>query len=169
MSALAKVARYFFVFLAIVLLVLVAYTLFTLNWAYSAGDRAGVVQKFSKKGWLCKTWEGELLQVALPSVLPEKFEFSVRDEAVARQLLDNIGKRVVVSYEQHKGVPTTCFADTEYFVEKVQAQDPQALPVTVQPAANATPTTPATPTPAGVLLPESTPAPNQAPVPPPTK
>ncbi|HEX9392639.1 MAG TPA: hypothetical protein VF928_15115 [Usitatibacteraceae bacterium] len=175
MSAFSRITRFFYIFVGAVLLFFIAYTLFTLTWAYSEGDRAGVLQKFSKKGWLCKTWEGELLQVALPSVVPEKFEFSVRDELVAKQLLDNIGKRVVVSYEQHKGVPSSCFADTEYFVEKVQVQDQQPLPVSLQPTPPAV-QPPALPSPAAppqtpveVRLPESTPAPNQVPVPPPTK
>ena len=144
MPAINSFARFFIVAVAVLLLALVGYTLFTLNWAYSEGDRAGIVQKFSKKGWLCKTWEGELLQVALPSVVPEKFEFTVRNEAVAKQVLDNIGKRLVLSYSQHKGVPSSCFADTEYFVEKVQPQDQPSLPVMLQPV--------------------PAPAPNQAPV-----
>ena len=78
--------------------------------------------------------------IAITSVMAEKFEFSVRDDAVAKQIMDNIGKRMVLSYSQHKGVPGTCFADSEYFVEKVQIQEPQLspltpqLPVTLQPA-----------------------------------
>jgi hypothetical protein len=147
MPAANRFARFVFTFLALVLLLALGYTWFTLSWAYSEGDRAGIVQKFSKKGWLCKTWEGELLLVALPSVVPEKFEFTVRDDAVARQIMDNIGKRMVLSYSQHKGVPSSCFADSEYFVEKMQLQDPQGLPVTLQPSAGSvsTPTPAATP------------------------
>ncbi len=108
------------VLLAGVLLLAVAYTWLTLNWSYSEGDRAGFVQKFSKKGWLCKTWEGELLLATVPGAIPEKFEFSVRDDEVAKQILADIGKRVVLGYAQHKGVPSSCFGDTEYFIEKVQ-------------------------------------------------
>jgi hypothetical protein len=147
MPAANRFARFVFTFLALVLLLALGYTWFTLSWAYSEGDRAGIVQKFSKKGWLCKTWEGELLLVALPSVVPEKFEFTVRDDAVARQIMDNIGKRMVLSYSQHKGVPSSCFADSEYFVERMQLQDPQGLPVTLQPSAGSvsTPTPAATP------------------------
>jgi hypothetical protein len=109
----------FFALIAIVLLVLAGYIWLALHWSYSEGERAGYMQKFSKKGWLCKTWEGELLLTTLPGVVPEKFEFTVRDEAVAQQLLTNAGNRVVLSYEQHKGLPSSCFGDTEYFVEKV--------------------------------------------------
>jgi hypothetical protein len=97
-----------------------AYTWLSLTWSYSDGERAGFVQKFSKKGWVCKTWEGELLLATVPGAIPEKFEFTVRDEAVASQLLANMGKRMVLTYSQHRGVPSPCFGETEYFVEKMQ-------------------------------------------------
>ena len=96
------------------------YTWLTLYWSYADGERAGYVQKFSRKGWLCKTWEGELVLVTMPGAIPDKFEFSVRNEAIARQILENTGKRVVLVYAQHKGVPSSCFGETEYFIEKVQ-------------------------------------------------
>ncbi|AKU21939.1 MULTISPECIES: hypothetical protein [unclassified Massilia] len=103
-------------------LVFWAYALITLNYAYSEGERAGYLQKFSKRGWICKTWEGEILLTSMPGAIPEKFEFSVRDDDVARQLMAATGKRVLLSYEQHKGVPTSCFGETEYFVERLQVQ-----------------------------------------------
>ena len=96
-----------------------AYTWVTLTMSYADGERAGFLQKFSRKGWICKTWEGEILLTSMPGAIPEKFEFSVRDDAVARQLMDAMGKRVKISYEQHKGVPSACFGESEYFVEKV--------------------------------------------------
>jgi len=94
------------------------YTWFTLSWSYAEGERAGYLQKFSKKGWLCKTWEGEILLASMPGAIPERFAFTVREEAVVQQLQNNIGKRVQVTYEQHKGVPTTCFGETEYFATR---------------------------------------------------
>ncbi|MFC3107807.1 hypothetical protein ACFQAT_13510 [Undibacterium arcticum] len=103
-----------------VLLLFAAYTWISLHWSYSNGERAGYMQKFSKKGWLCKTWEGELLLTTVPGAVPEKFIFTVRDDAVAQQLLANAGNRVVLTYAQHKGVPTSCLGETEYFIEKVQ-------------------------------------------------
>ncbi|NVE01190.1 hypothetical protein [Massilia sp. BJB1822] len=103
-------------------LVFWAYALITLNYSYSEGERAGYLQKFSKRGWICKTWEGEILLTSMPGAIPEKFEFSVRDDEVARQLMAATGKRVLLSYEQHKGVPTSCFGETEYFVERLQVQ-----------------------------------------------
>ena len=90
------------------------------NWSYASGERAGYVQKFSLKGWLCKTWEGELAMVSLPGAMPEKFTFTVRDDAVAQHVNQTLGQRVSLSYEQHKGLPTTCFGETEYFVYSVR-------------------------------------------------
>jgi hypothetical protein len=83
---------------------------------YEGGERAGFLQKVSNKGWICKTWEGELSLVALPGTAPEKFLFTVRDEAVAQKVNAATGKRVTLQYEQHKGLPTSCFGDTDYFV-----------------------------------------------------
>lgn len=100
-------------------LLFVLYTWFTLTWSYSEGERAGYLQKFSKKGWICKTWEGEILLSSMPGAIPERFAFSVRNDKVANDLMSAIGKRVSLTYAQHKGVPSDCFGESEYFVEKV--------------------------------------------------
>lgn len=102
---------------AIALLVL--YTWMSLSFAYSEGERAGYLQKFSRKGWLCKTWEGEILLSSMPGAIPERFNFSVRDPAVASQMQTAMGKRVQLGYEEHRGVPTECFGETSYFATKV--------------------------------------------------
>ncbi len=93
----------------------------TLGYTYSNGHRGGYVQKISKKGWLCKTWEGELAMANLPGTMPEIFRFTVRKDSVALLIEKNVGKRVSLSYEQHRGVPTTCFGETEYFVTGIRA------------------------------------------------
>ena len=98
----------------------VTWTKATLWYVYSSGERAGFLQKLSHKGWLCKTWEGELAMVNIPGAMQERFEFTVRDDLIAQHLLSSMGKRVSVSYEQHKGIPTTCFGETEYFVTAVR-------------------------------------------------
>jgi hypothetical protein len=90
------------------------------NWSYSSGERAGFLQKVSHKGWICKTWEGELSLVAMPGAAPEKFLFTVRDEAIAQKVSAAAGKRVTLNYEQHKGLPSSCFGDTDYFVVDVK-------------------------------------------------
>ena len=90
------------------------------HYAYSSGERAGYVQKISKKGWLCKTWEGELAMTTVPGTAPQIFQFSVRDEETAHKIADAAGQRVALTYEQHKGLPTTCFGETEYFITGVR-------------------------------------------------
>ncbi len=90
-----------------------------LGYSYSEGERAGYVQKFSKKGWICKTWEGEIAMASMPGAMPEVFHFSVRNENVARELTKSMGQRVSIAYEQHKGVPTSCFGETQYYVTRV--------------------------------------------------
>jgi hypothetical protein len=105
--------------LLIVLAVAALYFAVVLNWSYSSGERAGWVQKFSKKGWLCKTWEGEIALVSMPGAIPEKFEFTVNDEVVAEQINRVMGQRVALHYEQKVGLPTTCFGETRYYVTRV--------------------------------------------------
>ena len=105
-------------------LLLALYTMAALRFAYSSGERAGYVQKFSRKGWVCKTWEGELAMVNLPGAMPEIFAFTVRDEAIATRLNATMGQRVALTYEQHRGVPTACFGETEYFVTDVKPLAP---------------------------------------------
>jgi hypothetical protein len=107
-------------FLVAVLVLIALYTFAALKWSYSAGERAGYMQKLSSKGFVCKTWEGELQLVAVPGSTPEKFLFSVRDEAVAQRINATMGKRVALTYEQHIGVPSSCFGETEYFVTDVK-------------------------------------------------
>jgi hypothetical protein len=96
------------------------FTWSSLTWVFSEGERAGYVQKFSKMGWVCKTWEGELSMVAVPGSTPEKFYFTVRSDSVASLINTSLGKRVAVHYQQHKGVPTNCFGLTEYYVTSVR-------------------------------------------------
>jgi hypothetical protein len=87
-----------------------------LHYTYSTGRRAGYLQKFSRRGWLCKTWEGELQTTSIPGASPEIFQFSTRSDSIAQELNRLSGRRVAVVYDQHKGLPTSCFGDTEYFV-----------------------------------------------------
>jgi hypothetical protein len=107
------------VLIALPLLVFTLWAGLTLNYTYSSGDRAGFLQKISKRGWLCKTWEGELQLSAIPGSQPEKFLFTTRSDSIAALLQKMSGQRVVLEYKQHVGVPGTCFGDTEYFVTGV--------------------------------------------------
>ncbi|MGH7701725.1 MAG: hypothetical protein ACREMO_01405 [Gemmatimonadales bacterium] len=95
------------------------YTWAALSWSYSDGYRAGVLQKFSRKGWLCKTYEGELAQSVVPGVAPTIWLFSVREERVAHQIETVLGRKVSLHYREHQGIPTSCFATTSYIVDSV--------------------------------------------------
>ena len=123
------------VIVGLLLLAAVGWVWLTLNWSYSEGERAGYVQKLSHKGWLCKTWEGEIAMVTMPGAIPDRFEFSVRDAAVAAKINAMAGQRVVLIYEQHKFVPSNCFGETEYFVTDARV-------VTEQPVSPAPPVAP---------------------------
>ena len=110
---------WFIGFTVLGLALFIGYTWLVLSWSYSSGERAGYVQKFSQKGWLCKTWEGELAIVAIPGSLPEIFPFTVRDDKVAAEINAVMGKRVSLAYQQHLGIPSTCFGETGHYVDKV--------------------------------------------------
>ncbi len=105
--------------LLVVAALTVVYFWLALNWSYSSGERAGWVQKFSYKGWVCKTWEGELALVSTPGATVEKFFFTVHDEAAAAEIQRAVGLRVMLHYEEKVGLPTSCFGETRYFVTKV--------------------------------------------------
>ena len=98
----------------------VGYTWITLHLTFSSGERTGYVQKFAKLGVVCKTWEGELSSVNAPGAAPEKFVFTVPDDAVANRINDATGKRVALTYEEHRGVPTKCFGESGFFVTSVR-------------------------------------------------
>mgnify|MGYP001236365341 CR=1 FL=1 len=100
-----------------------AYLLAAFNYSYSDGNRAGYIQKFSHKGWICKTHEGELAMTTVPGVAPVLWDFSVWDENVAAQLSQMMGKRLVLHYKEYRYLPTTCFGETAYFVDHVEVQE----------------------------------------------
>jgi hypothetical protein len=129
----SKVLRTALMLLAALLLLAVLWSWLSLTWSYAEGERAGYVQKLSSKGWLCKTQEGEIAMVTMPGAIPEKFAFTVRDPAVAARINNLAGRRVVLSYQQHKFVPSSCFGETEYFVTAVRevpdgSLEPSAVP-----------------------------------------
>jgi hypothetical protein len=132
--------------LAAVVLLVAGYFWLALSWSYSTGERAGWIQKLSKKGWVCKTWEGELAMISMPGATPEKFYFTVREDAVAQRVNQVMGKRVTLHYEEKVGLPTSCFGETRHFVTRVTVVDeiPLAPGVTV-PAPMPAPPSPASP------------------------
>jgi hypothetical protein len=130
------------------------YVLAVTLWSYSSGERAGWVQKFSSKGWLCKTWEGEMAMVSMPGTTTEKFIFTVWSDDVAADVNKVMGKRVSLHYEEKVGIPTRCFGETRYYVTKVNVVDEIPLapgvvvpthPAPAAPAPSAAPAAPASP------------------------
>ncbi len=153
--------------LFLVVLPLAAFALWVtiaLSYSYASGERSGFVQKLSKKGWICKTQEGELALANGPNVMPEIFRFTVRDDSVAQQISALAGKQVKLTYDQHKGLPTTCFGETEYFVKSVEGIGAQAPAGSGVVTPTAAPTTVA-PTTTPVAVPATTPVVTPAPVP----
>ncbi|MBL8362634.1 MAG: hypothetical protein JNN18_19260 [Rubrivivax sp.] len=139
---------------ALVLLVLLVLLYFwgALQWSYSTGERAGWVQKLSRKGWVCKTWEGELALVSLPGAAPEKFLFTIRDDDVAERVTRAMGKRVALHYEEKVGLPTTCFGETRHYVTGVAVAEeiplaPGVMVPTPSPSASSAPSAPPAPLP----------------------
>ena len=129
--------------IAAVVLALGGYIFVVTSWSYSSGERAGWVQKLSSKGWLCKTWEGEMAMVSMPGTTTEKFYFTVWDDDVAAQINKVMGKRVSLHYEEKRGIPTTCFGETRHFVTKVSVVDEIPLaPGTVVPTQPSAPAAP---------------------------
>jgi hypothetical protein len=120
LSKYLKFSLWLFIF-CIILFVL--YTWAAMSWVYASGERAGYVQKLALKGYICKTYEGELILVSMPGTQAEKFYFTVRNADVAKQINETVGKRVRLIYEEHKGIPTSCFGDSSYFVQEVQLLD----------------------------------------------
>lgn len=116
-SLVRRGARLVLVLAALVVMIVAGWTWLTLSWSYSVGERAGVLQKFSRKGWICKTYEGEVAQYVVSGVAPQIWYFSVRDEAVAQQLFKVVGQNMQLRYREHRGIPTSCFGDTPYFAE----------------------------------------------------
>ena len=121
------VAKRILIALLILIVLPALYMMGALKWSYADGERAGWVQKLSHKGWICKTWEGELALVSQPGAPLEKFAFTIWDDAVADDINKFIGKRVSLHYEEKVGLPTSCFGETRYYVTKVTAVDDISL------------------------------------------
>ncbi len=138
-------------YLLVLVGLIVGYTVLALNWSYSEGERVGVLQKVSRKGWVCKTYEGELALYVVSGIAPQIWTFTVRDAKVAEQLNVVLGERVRLHYAEHRGLPSSCFGDTPYFVDRVDhgaampvlPVSPAPAPAAPAPAAASTPAPPA--------------------------
>jgi hypothetical protein len=112
-----RLGRILIIVLVVAVLLGVLWTWFALSWSYSDGERAGILQKFSRKGWICKTYEGELALYVVGGVAPQIWHFSTRDADLAKKLTSAVGSQIRLHYTEHRGVPTSCFAETPYFAE----------------------------------------------------
>ncbi len=110
--------RWLLIIVGVLIVATCVYTWVTLTWSYSEGERAGVLQKFSRKGWVCKTYEGELALYIVQGMSPQIWDFTVRDDALAEKLRKAVGEKVHLHYTEHHGVPSSCFADTNYYVRQ---------------------------------------------------
>jgi hypothetical protein len=130
----------------LVIAVLVAgYFWSALSWSYASGERAGWVQKLSRKGWICKTWEGEMAMVSMPGSSTEKFAFTVWDKSTVKEINKLMGRRVNLHYEQRVGLPTSCFGETRYYITRITLlEEIQLAPGVVVPTTPA-PTAPVAP------------------------
>jgi len=120
--------RSFFIKVLVVLIILGAFVLWTCSWTYSEGTRAGQLIKFSEKGVLFKTHEGELNMGGLRTgdakdgLEGNLWKFSVLDENVVKKLEEAEGKRVKLSYkERYKAMAWQ--GDTNYFIVDVEVID----------------------------------------------
>jgi hypothetical protein len=84
----------------------------------------GYVQKFSHKGWICRTWEGELAMSPVPGATPQIFPFTVRDDGVAKRITAAEGKKLALRYQEKRGLPSSCFGETNHFVTDVRILGP---------------------------------------------
>jgi hypothetical protein len=158
-GALQRIVRGAFVLLLLIIVGAGLWTWLTLSWAYSDGTRAGVLQKYSRRGWLCKTQEGELAQYVVAGISPQIWQFSVRDAKIGAELERAVGARVQLHYTEHPGVPTGCFADTRYFVDHVTVTETEN-PSGTTPGAAPLPGTAPTPSAAPSAAPNASPAPS---------
>ncbi len=127
---LGKLAKFFKIMLLPIIFPIALFALYTwaaLSWVYSTGERAGYVQKISEKGYVCKTYEGELVLVSMPGTQAEKFLFTVKDKTLVEKINKSLGKRVRLTYEEHKGIPSSCFGETPYYVKNIQVLEKDAF------------------------------------------
>ncbi|RRB02066.1 hypothetical protein [Larkinella rosea] len=114
----------------IFLLVIFGIVYYLTAWSYSDGERAGTISKYSRRGFVFKTWEGVLnvggFSGETGSLTPQYFDFSVKDDSVAQQINQAVktGQRVTLHYEE-KLVKLPWNGETKYFVTGVEIVDPQ--------------------------------------------
>ena len=87
---------------------------------YSEGERSGELVKFSKKGLVCKTWEGQMNTGGVSNGAANTWEFTVEDEGVAKILQNKLGQKIDVNYKQEV-MTGPCRSETNYFVKSTSS------------------------------------------------
>jgi hypothetical protein len=122
-----KAKRIFYYVITLLVIVIGIWIYWAFFFTYSDGYRAGMLQKFSRKGTIFKTYEGEMILSSVQSnknvaLASEKFLFSVSNKAIAGQLEQMQGKTIVVHYtEKNNALPWR--GDSRYVVSSVKLSD----------------------------------------------
>lgn len=112
---------------SIVVIILAIFIYWRYFYTYSEGYRAGLLQKFSSKGTIFKTYEGEIILSSISStrdvaIASEKFYFTLKNKALVRQFDMMQGQNVIVHYKQ-KNAPLFFRGDSEYLVDSVRVRN----------------------------------------------
>jgi hypothetical protein len=122
-----KIKKYLYLALTFIILIIGIWIYWSYFFTYSDGYRAGLLQKFSRKGNIFKTYEGEMILSSVQSnnnvaLASEKFIFSVSDKNIALQLDSLQGKNIVVHYtEKNNTLPWR--GETKYIVSSAKLSD----------------------------------------------
>lgn len=89
---------------------------------YSEGSRSGYIKKFSKNGYIIKTYEGDLVQQINGVLTADSFHFTVKDDKIVQDITRalNNNERVEVKYKQQLYLFQALHGDTQYFVTEVK-------------------------------------------------
>lgn len=121
-----KTRKVFKWLLSIILIFLVLFVYWKYFYTYSEGYRAGLLQKFSNKGTIFKTYEGEMILSSVAStrdvaLASEKFLFTVTNKSLVRQFDTLQGENVIVHYKQKNG-SVFWRGDTKYLVDSISVR-----------------------------------------------
>jgi len=112
--------------IAVIVLIVISIIYVKYFYTYSEGYRAGLLQKFSHKGAIFKTYEGEIILSSVSSsrdvaLASEKFLFSVTNKSLVRQFDTLQGQPVIVHYRQ-KNAPVFWRGDSPYLVDSIKVK-----------------------------------------------
>lgn len=111
----------------IILLLLFGFIYWKYFYTYSEGYRAGLLQKFSSKGTIFKTYEGEMILSSISSsrdiaIASEKFYFTLTNKNLVRSFDTLQGENVIVHYKQKNGI-LFWRGDSDYLVDSISIRN----------------------------------------------